>query len=91
MASFRLVLAALMPLVIIPAIQGLTGAWTYSLFGFVAVVGASVPFILFHFGEQMRVKSVYSTESARARRIAMGLNPDLNEEEEMDFWGGERV
>ncbi|KAI4131723.1 MAG: hypothetical protein LQ347_002860 [Umbilicaria vellea] len=61
-ASFRLVLAAVLPLVIIQMFQGLTGAWALSTFGFISATMLPLPWILFIWGSTLRARSPYNRE-----------------------------
>lgn len=68
-ACFRILMAGFLPLVIIKMIMNLTGAWTYSLFGFLAVVAIPMPFILYFLGPKWRASSRHSKATmAEARR-----------------------
>ena len=58
-ACFRLALAGVMPLVIIQMILGLTGAWAYSIFGFIAAAMVPLPWLLFKFGPSLRANSKF--------------------------------
>ncbi|KAL9066756.1 MAG: hypothetical protein Q9161_007345 [Pseudevernia consocians] len=59
-ASFRLVLAAIIPLVIIQMIKNLTGGWTYSTFGFISAALIPIPWIIYKFGARLRAASKYN-------------------------------
>ena len=59
-ASLRLLLAAVIPLVIIQMIMGLTGGWAYSTFGFISAAMIPLPFFLFKFGPRLRERSKYN-------------------------------
>ena len=61
-ASFRLVLGAALPLVIIQMIMGLTGAWALSVFGFISIAMLPVPFALYFWGPYLRARSRYGAE-----------------------------
>ena len=69
-ACFRLALAGVVPLVIIQMILGLTGAWAYSTFGFIAAAMAPLPWLLFKFGPTLRAHSKYGP-GARAMQSKM--------------------
>ena len=58
-ACVRLALAGVVPLVIIQMILGLTGAWAYSVFGFIAAAMVPLPWLLFGFGSRLRASSKY--------------------------------
>ncbi|MCJ1255387.1 hypothetical protein MMC24_003203 [Lignoscripta atroalba] len=78
-ASFRLVLAAALPLVILQMIMGLTGAWAYSLFGFISAALMPVPFVLFKWGAKLRARSKYNHEMmGMAGKQSMGhVDPEM--------------
>lgn len=61
-ASMRLLFAGAFPLFIIPMIMRLTGAWTYSTFGFISAVLIPLPWLLFKFGPQLRAQSKYNRD-----------------------------
>ncbi|KAI9850243.1 MAG: hypothetical protein M1838_005969 [Thelocarpon superellum] len=63
-ASFRLLLAAAIPLCIVQMIMGLTGAWAYSLFGFISAALIPLPWLLFRWGPKLRARSRYSPSDA---------------------------
>ena len=71
-ACFRLALAGVMPLVIIQMILGLTGAWAYSLFGFISAAMVPLPWLLFKFGPTLRAHSKYGPGMAAMQSQMMG-------------------
>jgi hypothetical protein len=58
---------------LIKVITNLTGAWAYSVFGFISVPMLAVPFFLFKFGHRLR------TTSKHAAHMEMGAQP-MNEQ-----------
>ena len=71
-ACFRLALAGVVPLVIIQMILGLTGAWAYSLFGFIAAAMVPLPWLLFKFGPSLRASSKYGPGAMATQSNMMG-------------------
>ncbi|KAF2668752.1 MFS general substrate transporter [Microthyrium microscopicum] len=61
-AVMRILLAASIPLCIVPMVMKLTGAWALSTFGFIGSAFATMPFALFFFGEKWRMNSKYAPE-----------------------------
>lgn len=45
---------------LIKVITNITGAWAYSVFGFVSVPMLAVPFFLFKFGHRLRTRSKHA-------------------------------
>lgn len=43
-------------------IVGLTGAWAYSLFGFIAAAMMPLPFVIYTFGPRFRARSPHGHE-----------------------------
>ncbi len=41
-------------------IDGLTGAWAISTFGFISAALVPIPFVLYKFGAQIRARSKYT-------------------------------
>lgn len=56
-------------------ITNLTGAWAYSVFGFISVPMLAVPFFLFKFGYRLR------TASKHAAPIEMGTSQGMMKEQ----------
>ena len=71
-ACFRLASAGLVSLVIIQMITGLTGAWAYSTFGFLSVIGIPLPWLLFEFGPTLRMRSAYGPGPMAVQSEMMG-------------------
>jgi DHA1 family multidrug resistance protein-like MFS transporter len=63
-ACTRLACAGIVSLFIIPMIMGLTGAWAYSLFGFISAAMVPLPWLLFRFGPTLRARSNYGAGTA---------------------------
>ncbi|MCJ1396031.1 hypothetical protein MMC18_008918 [Xylographa bjoerkii] len=61
-ASTRLALAAFLPLVILQMFTNLTGAWALSLFGFLAAAMMPIPWVLYKWGAQLRMRSKHGHE-----------------------------
>ncbi|MCJ1250525.1 hypothetical protein MMC30_007753 [Trapelia coarctata] len=79
MASVRLSLAAFLPLVILQMFQGITGAWSLSLFGFVSAALLPVPFVLFKWGAALRARSKHGHERMAMEKgdvMQTGKGPD---------------
>ena len=70
----------LLPLVI----MGLTGAWAYSTFGFIAAALMFIPWIIFFLGSKLRSISPYDPGYMPSSRIA----PMVRDEEMHDMRGG---
>ncbi|KAK3168376.1 hypothetical protein OEA41_004823 [Lepraria neglecta] len=81
-ASFRLVIAAIIPLVIIQMITNLTGAWAVSTFGFISAAFAPIPWILYLFGARLRAHSKYNPPMP-----ASMMKGHLGRDEEMQMEG----
>ena len=47
-------------MIVYTVIKGLTGAWAYSLFGFISAAMLPLPWLLFKWGPQLRARSKYS-------------------------------
>ena len=77
-ACVRLALAGVLPLVIVQMILGLTGAWAYSVFGFVAAAMVPLPWLLFRFGPGLRANSTYGFG-------AMAVQSDIPEQAMKDM------
>ena len=60
-------------------IMGLTGAWAYSLFGFISAALMPVPFVLFKWGAKLRARSKYNHEMmGMAGKQSMGhVDPEM--------------
>jgi MFS transporter, DHA1 family, multidrug resistance protein len=59
-ACFRIALAGIIPLIVIPSFMQATPKWTLGAFGFVILALTPVPYIMFFFGRRMREKSRYN-------------------------------
>lgn len=71
-ACVRLALAGVVPLVIVQMILGLTGAWAYSIFGFLAAAMVPLPWLLFRFGARLRANSKYGAGEMAVQSERMG-------------------
>lgn len=58
-ACFRLICAGIVPIFILDMLEGLMGAWTFTLFGIISGVMVIFPFIIYRFGPSWRQKSKY--------------------------------
>ncbi|KAI9716228.1 MAG: hypothetical protein M1812_005453 [Candelaria pacifica] len=68
-ASLRLILAGFLPLVIIQMIKGLTGAWAFSLLGFISAACIPIPFMLFKWGATLRSRSRHGQQRTMASEM----------------------
>jgi len=59
-------------------IMGLTGAWAYSTFGFIAAAMMLIPWMIFFFGSKLRTLSRYDPDYVPCPMKAM-----MNSDEEM--------
>ena len=59
-ACFRIAMAGIIPLIVIPSFMRATPKWTLGAFGFVILALSPVPYIMFFFGRRMREKSRYN-------------------------------
>jgi hypothetical protein len=66
-AVARILLGVTISLVIVHMVMRLTGAWALSLFGFVGVAFAAMPFALFLCGRRWRMKSAYAPRMEMAK------------------------
>ncbi|KAL6713849.1 hypothetical protein ACLMJK_008343 [Lecanora helva] len=78
-ASFRLIIAAIIPIFIIPMITNLTGAWAVSTFGFISAALAPFPWILYLFGARLRANSGYNPRGMET----MMMKDDMGHDKEM--------
>lgn len=62
-------------------IQGLTGAWAYSTFGFIAAAVMLIPYLIFVFGARLRCRSKYSPMTSES--MMMPKQTDGGEERGM--------
>ena len=68
MASLRLVLAGLIPMVIIFDVTNLGGDWAFGTFGFITILMLPIPFILFRWGPALRARSRFSEPAPQMMR-----------------------
>ena len=66
-------------------INGLTGAWAVSTFGFISVAFAPIPWMLYIFGAKLRAQSKYNLQTLAQHKDAM-----VNHDEEMQIQVGHR-
>ncbi|MCJ1369237.1 hypothetical protein MMC20_000447 [Loxospora ochrophaea] len=59
-ATFRIIMAGLIPLVIVQMFTNLQGKWALAVFGFIYIAMIPIPFILYIFGPKLRARSKYS-------------------------------
>jgi len=63
-------------------IDGLTGAWAVSTFGFISAALAPVPWILYLFGARLRARSKYNpTMPASMMKTVMGRDEEMQIQE----------
>ena len=60
--------------IVVPVIQGLTGAWAYSTFGFIAAAVMLIPYLIFVFGARLRCRSKYSPMTSSSMMMAKQTN-----------------
>lgn len=59
-------------------IQGLTGGWTYSTFGFIAAALMLIPWFVFFFGARLRARSpFYPHMAGDAMQMKMGKDEEM--------------
>lgn len=58
-AVSRILLAGIIPLVILQDVTSITGAWALSIFAFIGVVAAFIPYVIYFLGPRMRMRSRY--------------------------------
>lgn len=86
-ACMRLACAGVVSLFIIQMILGLTGAWTYSTFGFISAAMAPLPWLLFQLGPKLRARSSYGPDPMAMQGKKIGhemINAEVKEEMHMD-------
>lgn len=65
-------------------IDGLTGAWAVSTFGFISAALIPIPFVMYKFGAQLRAHSKY-TPSVPASMMKNGRDEEMQlRESQMD-------
>ncbi|OQV06117.1 hypothetical protein CLAIMM_10741 [Cladophialophora immunda] len=62
-ASARILVAAAIPLAIIPMITALGGDWAYGTFGVISAALYPISFVVFKFGAGLRMRSKYSAQN----------------------------
>lgn len=67
-AVSRILLAGIIPLVILQDVTSITGAWALSIFGFIGIAAAFIPYLIYFFGPRMRLRSGYMDFSVVANK-----------------------
>ena len=62
-ACFRIALAGILPLIVIPSFMQATPKWALGAFGFVILALTPFPYVMFFFGRRMREKSRYNVST----------------------------
>ena len=68
MATFRIAMAGVVPLVILQFFTNVSGKWALMTFGFIQIPFVLLPFALFFFGARLRARSRYS-EGMKERQL----------------------
>ena len=71
-AVSRILLAGIIPLVILQDFTFITGAWALSIFGFIGIGAAIIPYVIYFLGPRMRMRSRYMDFSVVEDKGMMG-------------------
>lgn len=63
-----------------PVITGLTGAWAFSLFGFLSAAMIPIPFLLFKYGPGFRARSKHYEQKMMGKQVAESADADLEKQ-----------